>query len=38
MVVPTVVLAVLAVVEGVFPAPVFDWVAQELPLLLGGSW
>jgi proton-translocating NADH-quinone oxidoreductase chain M len=38
MVFPTVVLAILALVEGLFPAPVFNWVAQELPLLLGGSW
>jgi NADH-quinone oxidoreductase subunit M len=38
MLIPTVVLAVLALVEGLFPAPVFDWVAQELPLLLGGNW
>ena len=36
MVAPMVFLAVLAVVEGVFPAPLFDWVAHELALLLGG--
>lgn len=38
MVVPTVLLVVLALVEGVLPGPVFSWVARELPLLLGGSW
>ena len=38
MVVPTVLLAALAIIEGVFPAPLFDWVAHELPLLLGGRW
>jgi formate hydrogenlyase subunit 3/multisubunit Na+/H+ antiporter MnhD subunit len=38
MLVPTVMLAVLALVEGLLPAPVFNWVAQELPLLLGGNW
>jgi len=37
MVAPTLLLAVLALVEGIFPAPVFDWVAHELPLILGGS-
>jgi NADH:ubiquinone oxidoreductase subunit 4 (subunit M) len=36
MMVPTVFLAVLALVEGLFPAPLFDWVAHELTLLLGG--
>jgi NADH-quinone oxidoreductase subunit M len=38
MIFPTVALAILALVEGLFPAPVFNWVAQELPLLLGGNW
>jgi hypothetical protein len=38
MIIPTVFLAVLALVEGLFPAPIFGWVTQELPLLLGGSW
>ncbi len=38
MVVPTVALAVLSLIEGLFPSPVFNWVAQELPLLLGGNW
>ena len=38
MVVPTVLLAALALIEGLFPAPVFDWVAHELPLILGGVW
>ena len=38
MVVPSVLLAALAIIEGIFPAPLFDWVAHELPLLLGGHW
>jgi NADH-quinone oxidoreductase subunit M len=38
MLVPTVVLALLALIEGLLPAPVFNWVTQELPLLLGGQW
>jgi len=38
MVVPTILLAALALIEGLFPAPVFDWVAQELTLILGGTW
>ena len=38
MVAPTVFLAALALIEGLFPAPVFDWVAHELPLILGGNW
>ncbi|MGC9394958.1 MAG: complex I subunit 4 family protein [Anaerolineae bacterium] len=38
MVAPTVLLAALAIIEGLFPAPLFDWVAHELPLLLGGHW
>ena len=36
MLVPTVFLTVLALVEGLFPAPLYDWVAHELALLLGG--
>ncbi len=38
MVAPTVLLAALAIIEGIFPAPLFDWVAHELPMLLGGRW
>ena len=38
MVAPTVLLAALALIEGLFPAPVFDWVAHELTLILGGAW
>jgi len=38
MVAPTVLLTALALIEGLFPAPVFDWVAHELPLILGGAW
>jgi len=38
MVAPTALLAALALLEGIFPAPVFDWVAHELTLVLGGSW
>jgi NADH-quinone oxidoreductase subunit M len=38
MLVPTVILAALTIIEGVFPAPLFDWVMHELPLLLGGQW
>ncbi|HUV88150.1 MAG TPA: NADH-quinone oxidoreductase subunit M [Anaerolineae bacterium] len=38
MVAPTVLLAVLSLVEGIFPATVFDWVFHELPLILGGRW
>jgi len=38
MVVPTILLAALALIEGLFPAPVFDWVAHELTLILGGVW
>ncbi|MBN1261927.1 MAG: NADH-quinone oxidoreductase subunit M [Anaerolineae bacterium] len=33
----TVAITVLLIVEGLFPAPLFDWVAQELTLLLGGG-
>jgi hypothetical protein len=38
MVIPTVALTLLALVEGLLPAPVVNWVTQELPLLLGGTW
>jgi hypothetical protein len=31
-------LALLSLIEGLIPAPVFAWVVRELPLLLGGSW
>jgi len=36
MTVPTVLLAALTLIEGVFPAPVYGWVFQELALLFGG--
>jgi proton-translocating NADH-quinone oxidoreductase chain M len=38
MLAPTVLLAILALVGGLFPAPLFDWVIHELPLLLRGAW
>ena len=38
MVIPTVALVILALVEGLLPAPLVNWVTQELPLLLGGNW
>ncbi|MEE9616111.1 MAG: NADH-quinone oxidoreductase subunit M, partial [Anaerolineae bacterium] len=38
MVAPMVLLAALALIGGLFPAPVFDWVAHALPLILGGAW
>jgi NADH-quinone oxidoreductase subunit M len=38
MVVPTLLLSALAIVEGVLPAPLFHWAAQELALILGGQW
>ncbi|MGC9522829.1 MAG: complex I subunit 4 family protein [Anaerolineae bacterium] len=38
MLIPTIVLAALAVIGGIFPAPLLDWVVQELPLLLRGQW
>ena len=37
MVVPTVLLAVLTLIEGLFPAPVFNWVSNELTFILGGG-
>ncbi|MGC9468098.1 MAG: complex I subunit 4 family protein [Anaerolineae bacterium] len=38
MLAPSALLAVFAIVEGLFPGPVFDWVTKELPLLFGGQW
>jgi NADH:ubiquinone oxidoreductase subunit 4 (subunit M) len=38
MVLPTILLTALTLIEGLFPAPVFNWVAQELTLILGGQW
>ncbi len=38
MLLSTLALTVLLVVEGLFPAPLFEWAARELPLLLGGNW
>jgi len=38
MAIPTVALALLALFEGLLPAPVVNWVTRELPLLLGGNW
>jgi len=38
MVAPTVLLSALALIEGIFPAPLFNWVAHELTLILGGRW
>jgi len=38
IVAPTALLAALALIEGVFPAMLFDWVVHELPLILGGRW
>ncbi len=38
MVAPTVLLAALALIGGLFPATVCDWVAHGLPLILGGAW
>ena len=38
MVAPTVLLTALAVIEGVFPAPIFDWVERALNLIAGGHW
>jgi len=35
---PTVLLAVLALLAGVYPSPVFGWIEQELTLILGGLW
>ncbi len=38
MLIPTVGLTILTILEGIFPAPIFNWVTHELPLLLGGQW
>ena len=38
MAAPTVLLAGLALIEGLLPAPVFDWVNQALAMILGGNW
>jgi NADH-quinone oxidoreductase subunit M len=38
IVVPTVSLAFLALIEGLFPAPLFDWAQHGLSLILGGAW
>ena len=38
MVAPTVLLAALTLVEGIFPAPVFDWVDRAVRLISGGQW
>ncbi|MCD4674155.1 MAG: NADH-quinone oxidoreductase subunit M [Anaerolineaceae bacterium] len=35
---PTVVLAGLTLLAGLFPSPVFAWIDQELTLILGGLW
>ena len=35
---PTAVLAGLTLLAGLFPGPVFGWIEQELPLILGGLW
>ncbi|MBN1584025.1 MAG: NADH-quinone oxidoreductase subunit M [Anaerolineae bacterium] len=37
MIAPTILLAALALIEGIFPAPLFNWVAHELSLILGGG-
>jgi proton-translocating NADH-quinone oxidoreductase chain M len=37
MMAPTLLLAALSLIEGLFPAPLFAWVASEVSLLLGGS-
>jgi len=38
MIAPTVLLAVLALVTGLFPASFFDWSDRALGLILGGNW
>jgi NADH-quinone oxidoreductase subunit M len=38
MIAPTVLLAVLALVAGLFPASFFDWSDRALGLILGGNW
>lgn len=34
----TVSLTILTVIAGVFPKPLFNYVVNELPLILGGQW
>jgi len=34
----TVSLTILTVVAGIFPRPLFNYVVNELPLILGGGW
>lgn len=34
----TVSLTLLTVIAGIFPKPLYDYVANELPLILGGGW
>mgnify|MGYP001093810893 CR=1 FL=1 len=34
----TVSLTILTVIAGIFPKPLFNYVANELPLILGGTW
>lgn len=36
MMAPTVLLTALTFIEGIYPAPVFNWVTHELALILGG--
>ena len=36
--VATCALAILTVIAGIFPAPLFSYVANEVPLILGGIW
>ena len=38
MVAPAVFLVLLALVEGIFPAPLFAWADQALGTILGGNW
>lgn len=34
----TVLLTILTITAGLFPAPLFNYVINELPLILGGQW
>jgi NADH-quinone oxidoreductase subunit M len=38
MLVPTVLLTALTLIEGILPAPVFDWVDRAARLISGGQW
>ena len=38
MIAPTIFLAAMTVIAGLFPAPLFEWAAAELSLILGGQW